>query len=83
MLWSCDSQSSGSGSGSSESKADKGTGGQLAATTVDCAHGVGAVALKAVASRLEGVFPIALRNTGGGGGKLNHNAGAEHVQKSK
>ncbi|KAG2489988.1 hypothetical protein HYH03_011617 [Edaphochlamys debaryana] len=51
---------------------------------VDCANGVGAAQLKPVAEALAGRgIELRLRNTGAGGGQLNHRCGADFVQKDR
>ncbi|CAK0783544.1 hypothetical protein CVIRNUC_006743 [Coccomyxa viridis] len=49
--------------------------------TVDCANGVGAEKLKALAERLSGKLDVTLRSTGEGG--LNDGCGADYVQKER
>ena len=49
--------------------------------TVDCANGVGAEKLKALAERLCGKLDVCLRSTGAGG--LNDGCGADYVQKER
>lgn len=51
--------------------------------TVDCANGVGAGKLKALAERLGGKLDMQLRNTGRDGGGLNDGCGADFVQKER
>ena len=53
----------------------------LQVLTVDCANGVGAAKLKALAERLSGDLDVSLRSTGDGG--LNDDCGADYVQKEK
>ena len=53
----------------------------LQALTVDCANGVGAEKLKALAERLSGKLDVTLRSTGEGG--LNDGCGADYVQKER
>ena len=53
----------------------------LQALTVDCANGVGAQKLKALAERLSGTLDVNLRSTGEGG--LNFGCGADFVQKER
>ncbi|GAB5366898.1 hypothetical protein AAMO2058_001183400 [Amorphochlora amoebiformis] len=51
---------------------------------VDCANGVGAIAMAQIAPMLEKCLKIKLFNTDTkSSGKLNENCGAEHVQKAK
>lgn len=54
---------------------------RLTPLIVDCANGVGALAMKHFADRLSSIIQIERRNTGEGG--LNAHCGAEHVQKSR
>jgi phosphomannomutase len=60
---------------------------KLPPLVVDCSNGVGARSMEALKKKLAGIpgvsVPIELRNTGTGRGRLNHNAGAEHVQKTR
>ena len=51
--------------------------------TVDCANGVGAGKLKALAERLAGKLDVQLCNTGRGEGGLNDGCGADFVQKER
>ena len=53
----------------------------LQVLTVDCANGVGAEKLKALAERLSGSLDVCLRSTGDGG--LNDGCGADYVQKER
>ena len=53
----------------------------LQVLTVDCANGVGAEKLKALAERLSGKLEVCLRSTGNEG--LNDGCGADYVQKER
>ena len=53
----------------------------LQVLTVDCANGVGAAKLKALAEGLSGELDVCLRSTGEGG--LNDGCGADYVQKGR
>jgi hypothetical protein len=48
---------------------------------VDCANGVGYHSLKSIQEPLQDLLRFEARNTGSGG--LNHNCGADYVQKAK
>jgi hypothetical protein len=49
---------------------------------VDCAHGVGAPQLSKLAKELGDLLHVEIRNTPADG-QLNHECGAEHVQKGR
>ena len=50
---------------------------------VDCANGVGASKLAALAAAAGDALPLRLRNVEGAPGSLNNRVGADHVQKEK
>lgn len=49
---------------------------------IDCANGVGSVAIRTLAGRLKDIQPLELRNVDGSG-PLNTGCGAEYVQKKR
>jgi phosphoacetylglucosamine mutase len=56
---------------------------QLEPIVIDCANGVGWHALQQVQKKVKSFFTIHARNTGGEGGALNEECGADYVQKAK